>query len=86
VRLYIRPEQIRLNPWFAGAEADRLSAKVNGRSYLGKHIEFEIELGNGARWTAHALDETAVTLSIGTDVAVEADPSRVIAFTDTDSQ
>jgi len=87
VKLYIRPQRIRISPWTAGAEADRLSAKVNARSYLGEHIEFEIQLSSGTRWTAHALDETAfAVLRVGTHVALEADPSHVIAFADTDHQ
>ena len=60
---------------------------MNAKSYLGNHIEFEIQLSSGTRWTAHALDGAAfAALKVGTDVALEADPSHVIVFADADDQ
>lgn len=85
VKLYIRPQQVRISPWAPGAEAGGLSARVSARSYLGERLEFEVQLGSGTRWTVHALDDAAVAaLKVGADVALRADPSHVIAFADSE--
>jgi len=83
VKLYIRPQQTRIAPRMTGEQADRLAAKVSSKSYLGKHIEFEVQLGNGTRWAAHVTDEGALAaLDVGAEVSLAANPSHVIVFAD----
>ena len=84
VRLHIRPEQVRISA--AGARDGALQGTIKGKTYLGRHIEFAVELGNGRSWTAHVRDEASVaTLDVGSQVFLEADPAHVIVFAAGDS-
>jgi ABC-type Fe3+/spermidine/putrescine transport system ATPase subunit len=80
--VFVRPERIRLAS--ASASPGRsLPATVIGRTYLGRHYEFSLRLGDGSIWTANVGEDAGFSpLDIGASVVLEIDPADVLVFVD----
>jgi ABC-type Fe3+/spermidine/putrescine transport system ATPase subunit len=81
VKLFVRPERVGLRPIRAEESDKGPRAVVVTRSYLGRHFEFTLRLGDGSLWTAHVSDEgTFSALAPGDQVILSIDAASVILF------
>jgi ABC-type Fe3+/spermidine/putrescine transport system ATPase subunit len=78
VTLFVRPERISI---VAEKPLQSLPAIVIGRTYLGRHFEFNLRLEDGSTWTANAVDQAAFfSFDVGAQVLLHIEPANVIVI------
>jgi hypothetical protein len=81
VRIFVRPERIGLSPRSAEGKGRSLPASVAAHTYLGRYLEVSLRLADQSCWTANIGDDKAFAgIEVGSQFAIEVEPSNVIAF------